>query len=81
MTSLIATSCRSRFTSTSDATGPRRHIYANPGTQTDPKAHVDPMHPDTTSMIGHDPSLTEIRDSGNVAPIITRKDSLESLSD
>ena len=33
--SIITIGCKSRFTSTSDSTGPRRHEFADPSTESD----------------------------------------------
>ncbi len=73
---LATTGCKSRFTSTSDSTGPRRHIYANPSTKNNNHSLKDAEH----TLDDPQKSLSEIRDSGS-APILSREDSISSLSD
>jgi len=75
---IIAVSCKSRFTSTSDSTGPRRHEFADPT----PVKNTDHSLKDAEHTLD-DPqkSLTEIRDSATTAPILTREDSISATHD
>jgi len=76
--SMHALSCKSRFTSTSDATGPRRHEFAD----SIPVKNTDHSLKDAEHTLD-DPqkSLTETRDSANNTPIVTQADSASSIRD
>jgi len=64
---LIMAGCRSRFTSTSDASGPRKHQYANPSFE----------HSGNTGRSAEMP--IETIDSGRGNQMNTRTDSLNAV--
>ncbi|MEO6583607.1 MAG: hypothetical protein ABIO05_04745 [Ferruginibacter sp.] len=74
VSNLFVTSCRSRFTSTSDSTGPRRHIYADGAGHEREEPGAGEKAPGQDDRM-----LTEIRDSGN-APIMNAQDSVSAMS-
>jgi len=75
LSSLFVTSCRSRFTSTSDSTGPRRHVYADGAGHEREEPGAGEKAPGQDDRL-----LTEIRDSGN-APLMNAQDSIDAMSD